>query len=191
MFTCRFGGKFEALVVQEVGEAALQSLAARMAGPDDESVWTAFREMSLLAAHPQGFLFGHPNDDCLQVFDLDGQVVDSVCHKWIERQPVSESHVEGWDELQASVQTMGLTLQQPEFYPPFEKVFVNEDAGLVYRTPTPGRIELSRLLSREGEREIEFEVPPAPSVFVAGASVLAAWYGPAGTWIRTYNMAGG
>ncbi len=191
LFTCRDGSKLEALVVFETGGAAHQFLAARSAGPDDERVWTAFREMYVLAAHSQGFLFGHPNDDCLEVFDLDGQVADSVCHRWIERHPVNEEHIEGWDELRASMRTMGVTLQRPESYPPFDKVFVREDAGPVYRTPTPGRVDLSRLLGREEERELVFEIPPAPAVFLAGTSVLAAWYDPSGTRIRVYDLAGG
>lgn len=184
---CSPGGEFEAVVVQETGTPGRQPLAARAVSPDDERVGTAFRDMAVLAAHPQGFVFGHPNDACLKIFDLDGQVTDSVCHDWIQPQPYTMGEGEDWGELHAAARSLGVTVQVPEFYPPFFQVFVGDDAGLVYATPIAGRVDLSRLVSDSGGIGSKFGIPPAGAVFLEGTSVLAAWYDADATWIRVYD----
>lgn len=187
---CSFGGEFEAVVVQETGPAGRQPVAARAVGPDDERVRTAFRNMAVLTTHPQGFVFGHPNDACLGIFDLDGQVTDSVCHDWIQPQPYTVGEGEDWGELHAAARSLGVTVQVPEFYPPFHQVFVGDDAGLVYGTPIAGRVDLSRLVSDNGELGPEFGIPPADAIFLEGTSVLAAWYDADATWIKVYDAGG-
>ena len=187
---CAPGGEFEAIVVQEAGQSGQQPVAGRAVSPDDENVRTAFRDMAVLAAHPHGFIFGHPNDACLGLFDIDGSVTDSVCHDWIQRQPYTAGEGEDWGELHAAARSLGVTVQLPQFYPPFHQVFFHDDAGLIYSTPVAGRVDLSRLVSDNGEHGTVLEVPPADAVFLEGNSVLAVWYDADATWIRVYDTGG-
>ncbi len=178
-------------MVLEVDEAVYLRLAAREANHADERVWSAFREMAVLASHPQGFLLGHPSDDCLDVLHLNGEVVDSVCHEWLERRPIRTDDLDGWPELQTLMRTFGVTPELPEYYPPFDRVFVQEDAILVYRTQTSDQLSVLRQFSDEGGRETVFQIPPAPEVFISGGSVLGIWYDLSGTWIGVYDAVGG
>ncbi len=187
---CAPGGEFEAIVVQEASQSGQQPVAFRAVSPDDEKVGTAFRDMVVLAAHPHGFVFGHPNDACLGIFDVDGEVTDSVCHDWIQRQPYTAVESEDWEGLHTAARSLGVTVRVPEFYPPFHQVFVDDDVGLVYSTPVAGRIDQSQLVSDNGEHGTVLEIPPADAVFLEGNSVLAVWYDADATWVRVYDTDG-
>ena len=74
---------------------------------------------------------------------------------------------------------------------PFEKVFVRDDGGLVYRALSPGQNDFGLLVDSDGERLLAFDIPYSRMVFFGGMSVLAAWNDPAGTLIAVYDVEGG
>ncbi|MCY3546118.1 MAG: hypothetical protein OXH49_04500 [Gemmatimonadetes bacterium] len=177
--------RFAGLVVLEVAEGSYRRLAERLARSGNDRAWGPFDEGVVVAEHPHGFLFGHPNDECLNVLDLTGQVVDRVCHEWIERQPAPHPVGEEWNELAALARATGMSLEVPERYPPFDKVFVRRDAGPVYRAPATESVGVFRLLARDSD--VFDSVPSASTLFMAEGIVLAAWYDLAGTHIMVYD----
>lgn len=185
LYYCRPENEIEALVMLETGEATYRRLAVRRGEPQRRGHRVAFREMAVLSSHPRGFLFGHPNDACLDVFDLNGWLLESVCHEWIDRHPLPEPTGEEWDEVLSGLRSVGMAVEIPDHYPPFDRVFVVNGGGLVYRSPTVERIDISRLVTHG--RDLSAMVPPASAVFTAGNSVLAAWYPLAGTRIMVYD----
>lgn len=109
LFTCR-AGDLRASVLIELGEAAFRELAHN-ADPETADAIDPWREMSVLAAHPVGFAFGHADDHCLGIFDLDGRRRDTVCHEWLERHVVPSSS--GLAEVQAAAARIGRKLVVP------------------------------------------------------------------------------
>lgn len=186
-YGCDRGERFESVVVLEVAEGSYRRLAERFASSGNDRAWGPFDEGVVVAEHPHGFLFGHPNDECLNVFDITGQVVDRVCHEWIERQPAPDPLGEEWNELAALGRAAGVSLEVPERYPPFDMVFVRRDAGLVYRTLVTASVGVFRLLAKG--TDLLDRVPPASTLFMAEGIVLAAWYDLAGTHIMIYDTA--
>lgn len=188
LHVCGPSGEIEAVVMLEVEEAKYRRLAVRRAELRDDRVWTAFRDMAVLSSHPRGFVFGHPNDPCLAVLDLNGQGLESVCHDWMDRQPLTQPNHDEWAEVRSGARSIGVRLQIPQQYPPFDRVFVVRDGGLVYRAPTTEGIDMSRLVTTD--RDLTAVISPAPAVFVADTSVLAAWDALGGTRIVVYNTGG-
>lgn len=188
-YGCDRGERFEGLVVLEGAEGSHRRLAERLARSRNDRSWGPFDEALVVAEHPRGFLFGHPNDQCLNVFDLTGQVVDRVCHDWIEHQPVPDPVGEEWNELAAVARATGLSLETPERYPPFDMVFVRPDAELVYRAPATESAGMFRLLTRD--IDLSDVIPPASTLFMAEGIVFAAWYDLAGTHAMVYETIDG
>ena len=189
LYVCGPTGEIEALVMLEVEEANYRHLTVRLGELHDDRVWVAFRDLAVLSSHPRGFLFGHPNDPCLVIFDLNGQGLESVCHEWIDRQPLTQPDHDEWAEVRSGARRIGVRLMIPQQYPPFDRVFVVKDGGLVYRAPTAERIDMSRLVTT-ADHDLSTVVSPAPAVFVADTSVLAAWDELSGTRIVVYNTSG-
>ena len=184
LFECAIRTRFDAIVGLEVGESVYRPLATAV-------VESSFRSMAVLASHPRGFVFGHPEEACLGVFDMDGQKADSVCHERIERHAVGEESQGELDELEGLMSGSGIAWSRPRFYPPFEKVFVRDDGGLVYRAWTPGQNDFGILVGSDGERVPAVDIPHTRTVFVSGMSVLAAWHDPTGVLIAIYDVEGG
>ena len=183
LFGCGIRARFDAIVGLEVGESVYRPLATGVV--ENPFMWTA-----VLAPHPGGFVFGHPEEACLEVYDMDGQVADSVCHERIERHPVGEESQGELDALGRLATEAGMDWNRPRFYPPFEKVFVRDDGGLVYRALTPGQNDFGLLVGSDGERVLAFDIPHSRMVFFGGKSVLAAWHDPAGTLLAVYDLEG-
>lgn len=184
LFGCGIRARFDAIVGLAVGESVYRPLATGV-------VESPFRQTAVLASHPLGFVFGHPEEDCLEVFDMDGGVVDSVCHERIERHAVDEKSQRELDEIERLWTEAGMAWNRPRLYPPFEKVFVRDDGGLVYRALSPGQNDFGLLVDSDGERLLAFDIPYSRMVFFGGMSVLAAWDDPAGTLIAVYDVEGG
>lgn len=191
LFNCDHGSDYESLVVLENDAVTRDALAVRAASPVDKRVWTAFREAPVLASHPRGFLFGHPNDDCLELFGLDGEVLDSVCHAWLERHPIRIEDLDQWEEVNTLMRTVGLTPHLPEHYPPFDRVFVQDDTVFVYRTQTSDQFSVLRQFGEPADARTSLQILPASQVFMSGHSVLALWYDLSGTWIGVYEIVDG
>ena len=185
-YGCDRGDRLAGLVVLEVAEGSYHRLAERPAPSRNDGAWGPFDEAVVVAEHPHGFLFGHPDDECLNVFDLTGRAVDRVCHEWIEHQPVPDPVGEERNELIAVARATGLSLEIPERYPPFDKVFVRPDSGLVYRALATESVGVFRLLAQDAT--LSARVPSASTLFMADGIVFAAWYDLAGTHIMVYDM---
>ena len=184
LFGCQPGADVDAVVVLEVGEARFRPLAA--AAVESSFQWTA-----VLAEHPRGFVFGHPEEECLGVYDADGDAVDTACHVGIERRPVGEEARAGLDALERVWTNAGMAWRRPQFYPPFEKVFARGDGGLVYRALTPGQDDFGTLVDSDGNRVLPFDIRHSRMVFFGGGSVLAAWPAASGTMLAVYDVEGG
>lgn len=191
LFTCTTG-QARGGVFLEASEASYRPVVQDPGDPDDDllDIW---RDMSVLAAHPSGLVFGHPEDECIGLFGLGGGRLRSFCHAWLERAPVSRAMIE-----QASVEAVGIRTQIriPEQYPPFDRVFVSDDA-LFYRTLTPtvrpGSTEVEvtyRLAKHDGVDWTSPAVPAAAELFVSDGAVLAAWDDMHGTLIAFYSLDG-
>ncbi|MYJ96462.1 MAG: hypothetical protein F4053_13015 [Proteobacteria bacterium] len=191
LFNCDHGSDFESLVVLENDEVSRYPLAVRAASPVDRRVWTAFREAFVLASHPQGFLFGHPDDDCLELYGLDGEVLDSVCHAWLERHPIRVEDLDRWKEVNVLMRTVGVVPHLPEHYPPFDGVFVQDDTVLFYRTQSSDQLSVLRQFGEQADTEASLQILPASQVFISDHSVLALWYDLSGTWIGVYDVVDG
>lgn len=142
----------------------------------------------VMSAHPEGFVFGDANAECLDVFAVRAQPVAaeatrSVCHDWLRRLPVSGRSAKAVeDRLRDAAGAVGARVLVPRRLPPFDRVFALADGRLVYRVPTPAPDEeavgagLFRLALRgEGERELAPPIPAASTVFMSDNSVLAVW----------------
>ena len=47
--------------------------------------------LPVVAAHPRGFLFGLAGEECLDLYGPEGDVLEPVCHGWIERYPLPQA----------------------------------------------------------------------------------------------------
>ena len=192
LFTCR-SGDLRASVLIELSEAAFRELAHN-AHPRTDDAIDPWREMSVLAAHPVGFAFGHADDHCLGIFDLDGRRRDTVCHEWLERHVVPSSS--GLAEAQAAAARVGKKLVVPKRYLPFDRVFAQPDGTLIYRAPVPliaagDDVAMAhRLVAHDGAGGTELGVPVATTAFVSDylPTALAAWDDPLGMQIAVYEL---
>ena len=183
MFTCD-GGDARAIVRLETEAGEYRTLAVDAAPADNKRVIRPFRDMAVLAVHPRGFAFGHPEDECLGVHDLDGLRVDSICHAWIPRHEVPIPSRQDLAALQSEAAQAGAELAIPKRYPPFDRVFWN-DGGPVYRTPLPKDVSVSQLVAETdsgSSRLLE-----APVLFMSRGAALAAWPDAEGMRMAVYN----
>ncbi len=194
LFTCRIG-LTRGGVFLETGEASYRAVAQASADSDDDLL-DPWRNMSVLAGHPSGFVFGHPEDDCIGLFGLDGGRLDSFCHTRLGRAPVSRAVAEQVP-TEVSGSSARIRIRVPERYLPFDRVFVRSDGALFYRTPAPtavpgsGEIEMTfRLAEYDGADWTTTQIPSAAGMFVSDSAVLAAWEDVHGTLIAFYSLDG-
>lgn len=162
------GALRQAFVVRETPAGSTSKLAAYARGREHD------RELDLeflpvLGTHPKGFVFGSAFEDCLDVFDMDGHLLDDVCHAWLPRERA------------------GLSVGDMEAWAPFEQMFGTASGRLVYRIPVPGRAGQHRLVfGGEAERAVPVLDVEAPLLFLGDRTVLAAWGELDGTRIGLY-----
>ena len=119
LFTCTTG-RARGGVFLEIGEASYRPVVQ---GPTDASdyLWDPWHDMSVLATHPRGLVFGHPEDDCLGVFGLEGARLDSSCHARLDRVPVSTATALA-EQVRAEFEGASAQIRIPQRYPPFDRV---------------------------------------------------------------------
>jgi len=159
----------------------------------------------VLTDHPRGFLFGSAYDECLGLFDAFGTALESVCHDWIERIPLSIP--DGGREMirrsSDEYRRLGIRLEFPEHLPPFQRVTTMDDGRLVYYRPVPaprtpsddaqGAVAtevLQLVVQPEDGQAARLELPAAPNLFLDGRSVLAVWDQIDGTRIAFRTLGG-
>ncbi len=150
----------------------------------------SFSFQPVLSPHPRGFVFGSAGEDCLQLFNLQGLLLDSLCHRWIEKLPLPENWRETREEMEQHAKRAGLGVEALDAQLPFYDIFVTENGRLVYVSPAPEGDGMRRLLVREdvasAVRAVELEVAAAPFVAVGESTVLAAWEDLEGMRIAVY-----
>ena len=118
----------------------------------------------VMGPHPNGFLFGRPYDDCLELFGHDGAALGAECHEWIERLPIPGMTEDERAEIQAAREygrQHGIEIELPDHLPPFLQIFMTGAGELVYKANAPdGRI--ARLLRRSARGQQVVWYPYAP-----------------------------
>ena len=145
-----------------------------------------------MAAHPLGFVFGYTGDECLGLFDLEGEALERICHDWMDRVPFPEEAADEYmEEVAPRARRQGMRVHRPEFYPPFIEFFVAGGDELVYlaqvseESPERGVRLLAR--GRSGGQAV-LPIPEGASFIGSGRSVLAAWAELEGTRIQFYTL---
>lgn len=192
LFTCKIG-RARGGVFLETGEASCSPIVQDEAETDGGRL-DLWRDMLVLVAHPSGFVFGHPEDDCIGLFDLGGERLGLFCHAQLGREPLPEAVTE---QMPTEVSGSGAKVGIPDRYLPFDRVFVRSDGALSYRTPAPAvapglaEVQMSfRLAEFDGADWTTAPIPPAANVFVSGRAVLASWEDAGGTLIAFYTLDG-
>jgi len=179
---CPLGSQQEAFAALEAFDGTLRTLARYAPTPDSRrTVDPDF--FPVLAAVQTGFLFGSAGDECLGLYALDGQVVDSVCHRWIQRIPLRGPALAERNELAARFRQSGLKLKKTGDQLPFDRVFAALDGILFYRVPNaepPGSWHLQRK-APNGDQAMTVPFPSAPHVFASGDDAMLAWDDVEGT----------
>lgn len=141
-----------------------------------------------IAAHARGFVFGHTGEDCLGLFDFEGELLQRICHDWINRVPVPKEFADEYMEM--SNHNAGIRVHRPEHFPPFLAFRAAGDEALVYLSPIdPEEWVGVRLLARGRDGgQLVLPVPRAAAIFVSGTAALAAWYDLDGTRIQLYDL---
>ena len=144
-----------------------------------------------MAAHPRGFVFGYPGDECLGLFDLEGAPLERICHDWMDRIPFPEDEADAYmNDVGARVRSRGRRVHRPESYPPFSEFSVAGGERLVYLASISQESWRGvRLLTRgPGGRQVVLPIPEGASLGVSGGSVLAAWNDLEGIRIQFYSL---
>jgi len=183
---CTAPGRLGWLVVLVPLDGPSRTLAVLDRDPDVVDLGMAW---AVIGAHPQGFLFGLPEHDCLGLFSPRGGELGRVCHDWIERLPFPESVGRTITSLRERVKRSGARLVESDRMPPFTRVFLTGGDRLAYQAPLPEQIEVFRLVTSgvAGETAV-FPLPPADGLFAAGYSVLLWWEDLEGTRISVRTL---
>ena len=138
----------------------------------------------VLGPHPNGFVFGQPYLDCLELYGFAGASLGEECHEWIERLPMPEMTADQKAEIEAireQARQRGIEVELPEYMPPFVRVSVTTDGEMVYLANAPDG-NVPRLLTRSATGEqVVLAVRSAPIMIVDGDHILLGWRGLDGT----------
>ena len=174
----------ETRVILETRSGVMRTIAAQ--GSDAQgaavlggSIW------STLSAHPSGFVFGRNTDECLSVYNLRGDILESVCHDWMEPVPTPEELVNATRDRLAARPRVRWTL--PESFFPFFGLFVTRDNRWIYRVAASDEPE-TYVLATRNQDEQRLPIPRARYVFVHEASALVGWEDLEGTRIAIYPL---
>ena len=169
---CRAPDRSAMSVILEGGEGTSETLVVRASDPGVVDLGMA---SAVLGAHPRGFVFGLPSNDCLGLFTPRGEELGEVCHDWVERLPVPAAVRGPMESLRARARQSGIRLVELDHLPPFVQVF-SVRGGFAYQVPVPEEIESFRLVTRgPAEEAVAFPLPVADGLFAADNSVLLWW----------------
>lgn len=183
--TCRQEDmRSETKVILEGRDGLMRIVAAQHPNPVGPVVLDALTP-SVLSTHPKGFVFGNTGQECLDVYDLEGDRLDSVCHDWLQPLTPPAEFVNEMRSMLSTRTNVRWTLPQQFF--PFEAVFVSQSERWIYRVLASDEPISYELVTpdREGTRLL---VPRARYVFVHEESALVGWEDLQGTRIATYSL---
>ena len=173
---------FETKVVLDDGTPVVHSMKQGDLAVDLEAV-------IVLAAHPDGFLFGNAVDDCIALHKFDGGVIRTVCHDWMWRIPAPDWLV---DSVAAYNRQGALgAVMRIGHLPRFSRVFVVDGGLLAYARPVQaglGSWTLRLVVPDEERGERALPIATAPALFASGSSVLAAWPELGGVRVAVYSL---
>lgn len=175
----------------EMGDGLIRSIAQRSGEPPVIGLPIM---APIVAAHPRGFLLGSAFDTCLDLIDLSGRELDTVCHDGLERIPFPRHLArEALADAITAAREVGLSLGIPDEVSPVVGVSVANGDRLVYRVLLPGRFEAAMFglvaLDETGV-VLALDAPQAPGLFVDGTSVMASWEEMEGTRIAFRTLGG-
>lgn len=183
--TCRRQDmRSETRVILEDKDGAMRILATRLPDPDGPIVLDAFTP-PVLASHPEGFVFGSTGDQCLYVYDLDGKIINSVCHEWLPPLSIPKEIVSEMRSRYSGRSNVQWTL--PDHFYPIDQVFVTQDERWMYRVLASNN-PISYTLLAPGRDVTMSSVPRASYLFVHGESVLVGWEDLEGTRIAIHPL---
>ena len=175
------------MVVHEPRDGPSRTLVVRARDPGVVDLGMTW---AVLGAHPRGFVFGLPEQDCLGLFSPQGEALGQICHDWIERLPLPESIERTIVSLRERVRRSGVRLVETDRLPPFTRVF-QVGNRIAYQTPLPERIEVFRLVTAGvSGGTVVFPLPPAEGLFAAEDSALLWWEDLEGTRIAIRTLDG-
>ncbi len=176
----------EARVILETRDGFMRTLATQGSDPEGPAVLGGSM-WHTLAAHPSGFVFGANIDECLGVHDLQGDVLESVCHDWMDPVPTPDELVRATREQLAALPNVRWEL--PDAFHPFFGLFVTADNEWIYRVAASDQPESYVLASRDRDGQ-RLPVPRARYVFVHEGSALVGWEDLQGTRIDIHPLEG-
>ena len=174
----------EARVILETKSGFMRTLATRGSDPQGAAILGGLM-WNTLSAHPSGFVFGSNTDECLSVHNLQGDVLESVCHDWMQSVPTPEEFIRAIQDRLAAIPDVHWTL--PESFFPFFGLFVTEDNRWIYRITASDEPE-SYVLATPDQDGHRLSVPRARYVFVQEASALVGWEDLEGTRIAIHPL---
>ena len=185
LITCRRQDmRSETRVILEDKDGSMRVLATRLPDPDGPIVLDAFTP-PVLASHPRGFVFGSTGDQCLHVYDLDGRIIDSVCHDWLQPLSIPREFVSEMRSRYSGRSDVQWTL--PDHFYPMDRIFVTQDERWIYRI-LASNDPISYTLLVPGRDDIMSSVPRASHLFVHEESVLVGWEDLEGTRIAIHSL---
>lgn len=178
--------RVESRVLLETRDGFIRTVAARLPTSSGPVVVDLFAP-PLLSAHPDGFVFGSPREECLSVHDTEGEVLESVCHDWLTPMTAPRALV---NEMEAALSArLDVEWILPDRFFPFVAVFVGADKRWTYRVLASEDPESYELVMPDTGERIP-SVPRARYVFAHEESVLAGWEDIEGTRIAIYPQEG-
>ena len=172
LVNCRDAGRLTWTIVLEANDGSYRTLVVRGSDPGVVDVGMAY---AVLGAHAQGFVFGLPGNNCLDIFGPQGAELGAVCHDWIERLPVPEAVEDGMATVRERARVSGIRLVESNLLPPFIQIML-VGGELAYQVPLPDDLDTFRLVRRGPAGEaVAFPLPVAEGLVAAGNSVLLWW----------------
>ena len=174
--------RVEARVLLETKDGFIRTVATRLPAPDGPVLVDLFTP-PLLSAHPDGFVFGNSKEECLNVYDTEGEVLKSVCHDWLT--PMSPPRAVVNEMETALADRLNVRWVLPDRFFPFVAVFVTADERWIYKVLVSDDPESYELVMPDTGERIP-SVPRARYVFAHENSILAGWEDLEGTRIAIY-----
>lgn len=174
--------RVESRVLLETSDGFIRTVATRLPAPDGPVVVDLFTP-PLLSAHPHGFVFGNSSEECLSVYDTEGEVLESVCHDWLTPMTPPRTVVNEMETALAGRFDSEWVL--PDRFFPFVAIVVTSDERWIYRVLASDDPESYELVIPDADERIP-SVPRARYVFAHEESILAGWEDIEGTRIAIY-----
>ena len=185
LVNCRALDRMGWLVLLDAGDGPPETLAVRTSEPGVVDLRMAD---AVLAAHPEGFVFGFAAHDCLDAFSPQGVELGEVCHDWIERLPNPPELEDAMASLRGRASQGGVRVIEADGLPPFTHVY-RVGGELAYQVPLPENLMTFRLVRRGPSGEsAAFALPVAEGFFATDNSVLMWWEDLEGTRIAIHAL---